>query len=573
MRVEKRWRTTEHDYARAKAFADEIGESPLVAALMISRGHDDAESAERFLNPRLEHLHDPYLLEDMDKAVDRILKAIDSREKILVWGDYDVDGTTGTVVLRKAIDILGGISSYHIPHRFREGYGLNIEYLQKAKEDGCSLVISVDTGSRAFEAADWARENGLELIISDHHLSDSERGNPDAYAVVNPNRHDCNYPDKHLAGVGVAFKIAHALLRARGKENLIPAFLKMVAIGTIADIMQLTGENRSIVALGLKDLPSARNHGLKALIDVADCGSEMSSLDIGFRIAPRINAAGRMDEGRAVIQLFEAPTFEEARKIAQKLDELNRRRQDVQADIFKLALDAHAESASSIDTSHVAVVYGYGWHRGVIGLASSKITDRLYRPSLVISIEDGVGHGSGRSIEGFNLHDALESCKEVFEKFGGHAAACGFTIKEENISELSTRLNSYAKDTLTEEDLRPLLRIDAELKSSSISLGLVDALKRMEPFGAGNPKPRFSASKLSLTADPLIMKERHLKLRLQDSEGKPFEAVWWDGVEKGNHLDLAKEKVVSVAFTPEANHWNGQTRLQLVVDDIRLDNS
>jgi len=309
MIAEKRWQIREHDYERAKRFGAEIGEAPLVAALLIARGHGVGESAERFLNPKMEHLHDPYLLTDMDRAVTRILRAIDDGEKILVWGDYDVDGTTGTVVLRKAIGILGGESEYHIPHRFREGYGLNIEYMEKAKERGCSLVISVDTGSRAFEAADWARENGLDLIISDHHLSDPERGNPDAYAIVNPNRADCDYPDKHLAGVGVAFKIAHAMLRERGKENVIPAFLKMVAIGTIADIMQLTGENRSIVAIGLKDLPSAKNHGLKALMDVADCGDEMSSYDIGFRIAPRINAAGRMDEGRLVIELFEAQTL------------------------------------------------------------------------------------------------------------------------------------------------------------------------------------------------------------------------------------------------------------------------
>ena len=573
MGVEKRWLTAEHDFDRVKAFAREIGEAPLVAALLIARGHDDAESAERFLNPRLEHLHDPYLLTDMGKAVQRILRAIDDGEKILVWGDYDVDGTTGTVVLRKAIEILGGVSTFHIPHRFREGYGLNIEYMKKAKEDGCSLVISVDTGSRAFEVADWAKANSIDLIISDHHLSDPERGNPDAFAVVNPNRADCPYPDKNLAGVGVAFKIVHALLRERNKETLIPAFLKMVAIGTIADIMQLTGENRSIVAIGLRDLPSAKNHGLKALMEVADCADEMSSYDIGFRIGPRINAAGRMDEGRSVIELFEAQSFEEARRIAQKLDELNRRRQEVQSDIFKLALQAHTDDAPDQESSHVAVVAGKEWHRGVIGLASSKITDRLHRPSLVISIEDGLGHGSGRSIEGFNLHDALETCKELFEKFGGHAAACGFTIKEENIPEVRKRLNEHARTVLTVEDLRPRLRIDAHLRPSSINLSLVDTLKRMEPFGAGNPKPRFSASNLFVSGEPLVMKEKHLKLRLRDADGKSFEAVWWDGVEKGQNLNLSKDQAISLAFTPDANHWNGQTRLQLVVDDIRFDNS
>jgi single-stranded-DNA-specific exonuclease len=572
MRSEKRWAITDHDRDRVASFSNEIGEKPIVSALLLARGHDTLEKAERFLNPKIEHLHDPYLLKDMDRAVERILRAIDAREKILVWGDYDVDGTTGTVVLRKAIQILGGVSDFHIPHRFNEGYGINIEYLRKAKESGCSLVISVDTGSRAFEAADWAKANGLEVIISDHHLSDPERGNPDAFAIVNPNRADCTYPDKNLAGVGVAFKIVQALLKSRGKDNLIPAFLKMVAIGTIADIMRLTGENRSIVALGLRDLPSAKNHGLRALMDVADCGREMSSYDIGFRIAPRINAAGRMDAGRSVIELFEAETFEQARAIAQRLDELNRRRQEVQAEIFQLALQAHADLGLTDESSHVAVVSGEGWHRGVIGLASSKITDRLYRPSLVISIEDGVGHGSGRSIEGFNLHDALEASKEMFEKFGGHAAACGFTIKQGNIATLRKRLNDYARAKLTEEDLKPLLRIDARLRSVSVNLELIEALKRMEPFGAGNPKPRFATFDMKLSGDPLVMKDRHLKLRLRDDGGRAFEAVWWDGVEKAEHLDLRRDQSVSLAFTPEANNWNGQTRLQLVVDDLRLDN-
>lgn len=565
----KKWKIIEHDYDAARALAKEVSVSPLVAALLISRGYGEAEAARKFLAPGLEDLHDPFLLKDMDRAVPRILEAIDKKEKILVWGDYDVDGTTGTVVLRKALEILGAETSYHVPHRFREGYGLNVEYLKKAKEDGCTLAISVDTGSRAFEPAEWASENGLDLIITDHHLSDPERGNPNAFAVVNPNQAGCPYPDKHLAGVGVAFKVAQALLRERGKENLIPAFLKMVAIGTVADIMQLSGENRAIVALGLQDLPRAKNHGLRALMEVADCTSEMSSYDIGFRIAPRINAAGRMDEALTVVKLFESENFEEARRLASELDNANRERQRMQKMISELALTEYVDSGGSARQSHVAVVAGQGWHRGVIGLASSRITDKLYRPSLVISVEDGIGHGSARSIEGFNLHDALEHCKELFEKFGGHAAACGFTIKETNIDELRERLNEYAASVLSAEDLVPELKIDAVVQSSTVTLETVQDLKKLEPYGAGNPKPRFVTRDLKLVGEPFIMKEKHLKLKLADQGGRVFEAVWWDGVDKSKEQTLRTGESIELAYTPEANTWQGNTRLQLVVEDLR----
>ncbi|MCB1025769.1 MAG: DHH family phosphoesterase, partial [Acidobacteria bacterium] len=277
----KRWKIQEHDAKKSEALALKLGVSPLIASLLIARGFDTEASAHRFLNPAYEHLHEPNLLLGMKESVKRILEAIDKKEKILVWGDYDVDGTTGTVVLRKAIEILGGESGYHVPHRFKEGYGVNIPALEKAKERGYRLVISVDCGITSFEPVAWAKENGLDFIITDHHLA-KEKGNPDAFAVINPNQKNCGYPDKNLAGVGVAYKLAHALLRERGKEHLVPHFLKVVAIGTIADVMKLTGENRAIVAIGLKDLPQARNFGLKALMEVSECKAEMTSYHIGF---------------------------------------------------------------------------------------------------------------------------------------------------------------------------------------------------------------------------------------------------------------------------------------------------
>lgn len=566
--MQKRWVVPKHDHERVNRFAAELRIRPLIAALLIARGHDSPEKVDRFLNPSLEHLHDPHLLKGMREAVDRILKAIENSEKILIWGDYDVDGTTGTVLLRRTLNILGCVTEFHVPNRFTEGYGINIPALEAAKAKGCTVVISVDCGIRSFEPIAWARNNGLDFIVTDHHLSDEINGNPDAFAIVNPNQHGCGYPDKHLAGVGVAFKLAQALLREKGKENLVPAFLKIAAIGTVADIMQLTGENRAIVALGLRDLPKTKNHGLKALMEVADCRSDMTSMHIGFRIAPRINAAGRMDVARHVVELFEAEDFNEARRLAGILDSRNRERQQVQQKITELAL----QETRDLHEQKFIIVAGEKWHRGVIGLAASRIAERLCRPTIVLSIEDGYAHGSARSIGNYHLLNALETCPELFENFGGHAAAAGMKLKADNIGALTQRLNEYAADTLLEDLLTPELRIDAQVSSQTLDLQLIDELNAFEPFGAGNPKPVFVTNNLALRDEPRIMKDRHLKLYLHDSSGKRFEAVWWDGVEKTNGRTLIPNTRIELAYTPEANTWQGNTRLQLVVEDLRTHN-
>ncbi|MCY7374454.1 MAG: single-stranded-DNA-specific exonuclease RecJ [Pyrinomonadaceae bacterium] len=564
----KRWTIKKHNHETVKSLADALQVSPIIAALLISRGYETAETANKFLNPSIEQLHEPYLLRDMEKAVKRILQAVENQEKILVWGDYDVDGTTGTVVVRKALELLGAKSGFHIPHRFTEGYGVNIPMLEKAKERGYTLIISVDCGIRSFEPIKWAKENGLDFIATDHHLPDEANGLPDAFAVVNPNQIGCEYPDKNLAGVGVAFKLAHALLREKDKEKLVRGFLKVVAIGTIADVMNLTGENRAIVSLGLKDLPKAVNYGLKALMEVADCTNEMTSYDIGFRIAPRINAAGRMDAARTVVDLLETTDFDEARRLAETLNKYNRERQQMQQKITELAI---LETANLTNQKFV-VVAGENWHRGVIGLAASRIADKLYRPTIVLSIENGIAHGSARSIAKYHLLNGLDSCAELFEQYGGHAAAAGMKIKFENIALLQEKLNEHATANLTEEDLIPELKIDAIVSSKTLNLDLVQELKRFEPFGMGNPKPRFLTKDLTLISEPFVMKEKHLKLKLADADGKSFEAVWWDGADKSRGQTLKLKTRIELAYTPEANTWNGNTRLQLVVEDLRTDN-
>lgn len=566
--VRKRWTIRKHDADAVNKLSSELSVKPLVAALLIARGHDTAEKAHQFLNPCADHLHEPYLLKGMREAVERIQRAIENKEKILIWGDYDVDGTTGTVLLRRMLSMLGAETGFHVPNRFTEGYGINIPALEKAQADGYSLVISVDCGIRSFEPLEWARDHGLDVIVTDHHLSDEVRGNPPAVAVVNPNQTGCTYPDKNLAGVGVAFKLAHALLREKGMESEVPGFLNIAAIGTVADVMNLTGENRAIVAMGLIDLPKTDNWGLKALMEIADCRSDMTSYHIGFRIGPRINAAGRMDVARHVVELFECGDFTIARQLAGVLDSRNRERQEVQQRITELALF----ETEGITEKHFVVVAGEDWHQGVIGLAASRIAEKLHRPTIVISIKDGIGHGSARSISNFHLLNALDKCEDLFVQYGGHAAAAGMKIVADNIPALQARLDEYAAGILTADDLVPELKIDALVTNQTLDLGLVESLAAFEPFGAGNPKPIFVTRGLVLRDEPYVMKEKHLKLRLFGEDGRPFEAVWWDGVERSKGQTLKPNSRIELAYVPEANKWQGNTRLQLVVEDLRADN-
>src|ERR1044071_3193319 len=441
----KRWIVREHDAERSGLLARVLGVSPILAALLINRGYTDEGAARVFLSPTYDQLHEPYAMLGMKEAVARLQRAIETREPILIYGDYDVDGTTGTAVLLRALKLLGANAGFHIPHRFTEGYGIQQAALEKAVVDGYKLVVSIDCGIRAHEPLYWARDHGLDVIITDHHLPDETAGAPPAFAVLNPNQAGCSYPDKNLAGVGVAFKLVHALFREYGREPQVAAFMKVVAIGTVADVAKLTGENRTIVAIGLKDLARAANPGLKALIDVAGCGDGkgMTAYDLGFRLGPRINAAGRMDAARAVVELFDTRDSAEARRLAEHLDARNEERKTVQQQIIDLAL---AELGDRNDAKG-AGIQGSGWHRGVIGIAASKIAERLNRPCVVFSIDGDVAHGSGRSIEPYHLLNGLTTCADLFEKFGGHSHAAGITIRPERIAEFRRRLNRSEEHT------------------------------------------------------------------------------------------------------------------------------
>ena len=564
----KRWIVREHDAERAASLARVLGVSPILAALLIARGYDDERVARVFLSPTYDQLHEPYAMLGMKEAVARLKKAIDNGERVLIYGDYDVDGTTGTAVLLRALKLLGAKAGFHIPHRFTEGYGIQQAALEKAVADGYTLVVSIDCGIRAHEPLYWARDNRLDVIITDHHLPDEKEGAPPAFAVLNPNQAGCNYPDKHLAGVGVAFKLVHALFREYGRESQVAAFMKVVAIGTVADVAKLVGENRAIVSLGLKDLAQVANPGLRALIDVAGCGDGkgMTAYDLGFRLGPRINAAGRMDAARAVVELFDTRDSDEARRLASHLDARNEERKTVQQQIIDLAV----AEVKDPEESFVAVIAGEGWHRGVIGIAASKIAERFNRPCVVFSVDGDVAHGSGRSIEAYHLLNGLTACADLFEKFGGHSHAAGITIRPGRIDEFRRRLNEHAASCLTADDLEPSVKIDLELPAENVTFSLARELEALEPFGAGNPRPVFVTRNLRLLSEPVVVKDRHLKIRLAGPQNRPLEAVWWNCIEPPGQTP-GLQGSIELAYTLETNVWNGDYRMQLNVVDLTTD--
>ena len=485
--------------------------------MLVLRGVSDPESARRFLSPDLAHLHDPFRMLSMDTAVGRIVQAIERREKILIYGDYDVDGAMAVVVLDAALKLVGAEAHHHIPHRMREGYGMRTEVVERARAEGFSVLISVDTGIRAFAVVDRARELGLDCIITDHHLPANEGSVagtvPRALAVLNPKQPGCAYPDKDLCGTGVAFKLAQALLTSRAETSarvarLLPSFLKLVCIGTIADSVPLVGENRVIARLGLDALRRPVNPGLKALVEAAGLdGMPITSWDVGFRLAPRLNAAGRMESAQDVIDLFTRASPAEAQELALKLNRLNADRQDAERAILD-EIEERIERQPEDFAGSCLVVAGEGWHRGVIGIVASRLVDRFHRPALVISVESGAGHGSGRSIEKFHLLDALTACADVFDRFGGHRQAAGFGLPAERIGDLRRRMNEYAPRCLVPSDFVPEIHLDAEISLSDLTPETVQDLERLAPHGYGNPRPVFGCRKVRLQGRPRLLKEK-----------------------------------------------------------------
>jgi single-stranded-DNA-specific exonuclease len=573
----------------------------VLAELMLARGIATAAQACDFLNPALAQLHDPFLMLGMAAAVERLESAIANREPVLLYGDYDVDGTTAVVLLKTAIEMLGGIVRFHVPHRLREGYGLQSSVLQAAHADGVRLVITVDTGMRAFAEAKTARRLGLDLIITDHHLCAAGDAIPQALAILNPNQPGCAYPEKSLCGAAIAMKLAQAILArrdpARTREKTLPSFLKMAAIATIADAVPLHGENRVIAALGLRALRSPAGAGLRALFAAAaldPAARPLTGFDVAFRIAPRINAAGRMDVASEVIELFSTRDPVRAAELAAKLERLNRERRDAESSALasiesRLAADAALalQLPAEIQCDRLLVIDGDGWHRGVIGILAARVVERTARPAIVISVEDGIAHGSGRSVDGFQLLNAIESCADLFTRFGGHAFAIGFAMPAEALPELKRRLRLYANEHLAARPPERLLRIHAELPLDRITPVLIGFLRKLEPLGHGNPEPIFVARKARLLAAPRIMKDRHIRLELAQEpdqssahhsardpilagSSSSIRAVGWDLAARAKELALAQGSLIDLAYRIRENDHPEFGGLEVEIAGIEL---
>jgi single-stranded-DNA-specific exonuclease len=608
-----KWHYRTADDAQVGKLAAQLGANPrlrlgneaagTLAQLFVISGITDPETAGRFLAPSLSHLHSPYLMSGMKAAVDRIDAAIERKEGILIYGDYDVDGTTAIVILKTAIELCGGTPDFHVPHRIKEGYDLRGDVIERAAAAGIQLIISVDAGIRAFAAADTARRLGVDLIVTDHHLPGPD-GTPHALAVLNPNQLGCEYPCKALCGAGVAFKLAQALMERRlthrDQSALLKSFAKIVAIATIADCVPLTGENRVFAKLGLEALRSAVNPGLKALLETAQVsGRPLTSAEVGFRVAPRINAAGRMDIAADVIELFSTKDAARARDIAAKLDQLNSERQEEERRILD-AIAGRFQEDPTLPNSFCIVVDGEGWHRGVIGITATRVVERYGRPTIVISCEGEEAHGSGRSIRPFHLLNALESCSHLFTRFGGHSHAVGFSLPAARVRELRAHLDLYARSCLTLADFEPSLNIDAELELGNVTPELFQALSLLQPFGSCNPEPIFSAHNVRLVAPPQIMKEKHVRLKLAWNGNEPadaatlvtprchpdsaaiprrsenwrksvvYKALGWRMAERVQQAQLIPGDVIDIAFTLDHNDHPDFGGLELSLRDFAV---
>ncbi len=556
----QRWIQAEQHPQEAEALAHSARIPLVLAELLIARGIGTSVEAFAFLNPEVAQLHDPLLMLGMRPAVERVEAAIGRREPILLYGDYDVDGTTAVVLLKTTIEMLGGVVRFHVPHRLREGYGLQSAVLAAAYAEGVRLVITVDTGMRAFDQAETAQRLGLDLIITDHHLGRVDDAVPIALAILNPNQHCCGYPEKSLCGAAIALKLAQALLERRDAEvartRLLPSFLKMAAIATIADAVPLRGENRVIAALGLRELRRPVGAGLRALFAAAQLDpatKPITSFDVAFRLAPRINAAGRMDVASEIIELFCTRDANRASELANKLESLNRERRDTEARALS-AIETLLATDTELAAARLVVVDGDGWHRGVIGILASRVVERTAKPALVISVEDGIAHGSGRSVDGFQLLEAIETCADLFTRFGGHAFAVGFTLPATSLPELKRRLADCAAERLAAREPERVLNIHAELPLHQITAVLAGWLRKLEPLGHGNPEPIFVAHNVRLFSPPRVMKERHLRLELAQDEGSAaMRAVGWDMAARSAELGLVQGSRIDVAYRIREN--------------------
>ncbi len=559
--MSKKWQIYETDEDKVEELKEKYKINNLLAIILVNRGITDEEKIRQFLNPTREDFYNPYLMKDMEIAVDRIIKAINNKEKVIIYGDYDVDGITSIAVLKKFLKDLGLEASYYIPNRLNEGYGLNKKAIEKIVNDGYSLMLTVDCGISGIEEIEYANSLGLETIVTDHH----EPGEviPKALAVVDNKRKDSTYPFRELAGVGVAFKVCQAIGMKLGlKEETYLKYLDIVCVGTISDIVPLIDENRVITKLGMLLVKQTKNMGLKSIINSSGY-SKIDSNAISFGIAPRINACGRMGKAEEALELLLSTDIYKVNELTKKLNEHNKERQEIEKEIFESALEKIEKN--HLDENRTIVVGGAGWHHGVIGIVSSKITDMYFKPSILLSFEeDGIGTGSGRSTPGFDLYDSLMKCQSSIEKFGGHSMAVGVTIKKEKLEEFIKKFEEIAKEEKIEEII-PILNIDAKIDLNSVDKEMIESLKELEPFGEGNKMPIFAFKNMRIDSIRALSEGKHLKLTLKENN-RIINAI---GFNMGELVDDYRiDDKIDIAGVLEINTFNGTDNLQINIKDV-----
>ncbi len=568
--MKKRWCIKEQDKKAQTFISRELNISPMASQLLINRGIRDLEIAHRFVVPSLSHIHSPLMMKDMGKALERIVRAISKNEKIIIYGDYDVDGITAVAIVMNFLKEIDADVSFYIPNRLCEGYGLNTEALRIIRSLGTELIITVDCGIADSQEISFAQREGMDVIVTDHHEVPDVP--PPAYAILNPKQKECAFPFKSLAGVGVAFYLIIAL-RARlremgfwgrkGAPNL-REYLDLVALGTVADVVPLTDENRIFVKFGLKELTEGSRPGVVALKKVSGLeGAAITPGMVGFRLAPRINAAGRLSKPDYGVKLLTTRDSKEAERIVKVLDSENTERQAIEDRILREAKKT-IETNEGLLRDRTIVLSHTGWHPGVIGIVASRLVEEYYKPTVLIALRKGIGRGSARSIEAFHLYEGLEHCTHLLERFGGHRHAAGLTIDEKNIPEFQRVFEEVVKDTLSEEDFIPKVHIDAQISLKQLTEEFLKELNMLSPFGVSNPEPTFCSSTLSVS-DSGIVGNGHLKLKVKE-DGLIYDSI---GFRMGGHLPRPKQ-CIKAAFVPQINEWQGTRSIQLRLKDMRI---
>ncbi|MDP2385664.1 MAG: single-stranded-DNA-specific exonuclease RecJ [Bacteroidota bacterium] len=567
--MQARWKiNTEYDKLLAGKLQSELNIDRINAILLVQRGIIDFESAKQFFRPSLDLLHDPFLMKDMDKAIDRINTALSKREKVLIYGDYDVDGTTAVALTYSFFKSYGVDAGFYIPDRYNEGYGISFKGIDFAKENGYSLIIALDCGIKSIDKVDYANEKEIDFIICDHHLPGEFL--PKAVAVLDPKRKDCDYPYKELTGCGLGYKLCQAIIRSnKQNEKVLENFIDLVAVSIAADIVPITGENRVLAHYGLKRINALSRAGFRAVIDLNKLKKELTISDLVFVLAPRINAAGRIEHGSQAVELLIADTIERAEEIAKQINLTNTRRKDLDQAITGEAINIIETDVLSV-TRKSTVVYSENWHKGVVGIVASRLVERFYRPTIVLTQSNGKITGSARSVKDFDVYEAIEACSELLEQFGGHKYAAGLTLVPENIVAFQEKFERIVSSTITDEMLIPELEIDIQIQLTEITDKCFRILKQFAPHGPGNMIPVFVSENIFDTGYVKIVGNNHLKLELYQ-KGKPevkFQAIAFD---KGEHYENFRNQIpAKICYQVQENIFNGVPSIQLVVKDIQF---